>query len=91
MLRDSRGNPLTISDEYTDEGFLPTDLDSEFSIIYIYNLLHFNKFTKEETKDIIKEFEKNGDVKFRKIRRRNKEIVYDVVEDEVLKDLLIQC
>lgn len=91
LLRDSSGNPLTISDEYTDEGFLPTDLDREdFQLSVIYNFLHFNKFTKEETEDIIKEFEKNGDVKFRKIRRRNKEIGYDV-EDEVLKDLLIQC
>ena len=98
-IKDSKGNLLSVSNEYTEKGFSSSDLDrQDFLLSDIYHILLLNRFTKKEMEDMIEELKKYKDIPFRPIIGHEKRLRYDLedderydLEDDVLKKLLIWC
>jgi hypothetical protein len=92
LLQDQDGKQFGISIRSPEEGFSPDDLDKKDYFSAFQDLLLWNRFTKEETKQIIDYFEEDENILIQRIPAENNqnEERYDL-KDKVLKELLIWC
>jgi len=91
VILDTKDNPRYYSLDF-ETGFSPDDLCKKYDddrLRYPDPLL-LNRFTPEEAKQMIEELEKKDDITFRKSVQNDGQIRY-YLEDEGLKDLLIDC
>lgn len=92
LLQDHEGKQFGISIRSSEEGFSPDDLDKKDYFSAFQDLLLWNRFTKEETKQIIDYFEEDENILIQRIIAENNqnEERYDL-KDKLLKELLIWC
>jgi hypothetical protein len=92
LVRDPNGKQFGTSIRSSEEGFSPKDLDEKNYFSAFQDLLLWNRFTKEETKQIIDYFEEDDNIHIQRIIGKNNENEERfALKDEVLKELLIWC
>ena len=92
LVQDPNGKQFGISIRSSEEGFSPKDLDKKDYFSAFQDLLLWNRFTKEETKQIIDDFEEDENIQIQRIIGKNNDNEERfTLKDEVLKELLIWC